>query len=215
MFLVMLYDMMKSITMKRFVLILLLVTITATTLSVSTVLAARAPATPPRGSDFAARLRQRKIEREIKLEDRDKTRIDQTCIAAQGKVRSLYQEATAAINQRNVSYQRVDAKLWVIIGRLRLAEQDTFELEKQRINLANRINDFQTTGNNYTEVLDDIQVVNCKADPEGFKALLDTARIYHKQIVDKSNALHEYVVNDIKKTLTGHVTDLQPKAETE
>lgn len=171
------------------------------------------PATPPAGSTVESRLAQRKAEREIKLDDKDTKRYIERCVGAQGKIRTLYQTVTKTIDDRNKAYQQVDAKLWVTIGRLKLASQDTFELEKQRSNLADKINDFQTTGSNYTQVLDDIQVLNCKADPTGFKALLDTARLYRQQVVDKSAAIHDYIVNDVKKSLAGHTTDLQPKAE--
>ena len=100
-----------------------------------------------------------------------------------------------------------------MIGRLKLANRDTFQLEKQRASFAKQIADFQITTNNFTQVLDDIQVVNCKADPAGFKALVETARIYRGQIVDKSNAIRDFAVNDIKQTLSTHATELQPKTE--
>lgn len=175
--------------------------------------AASPPATPPSGSTFDARVAQRKAERETKLDDKETKRYVEKCVNAQNKIRPLYQAVTKTIDGRNKAYQSVDAKLWVTIGRLKLAGKDTFELEKQRTNLADKMNDFQTTGSNYTQTLDDIQVINCKADPTGFKALLDTARIYRQQVVDKSTAIRDYIVNDIKKTLTIHTSELQPKAE--
>lgn len=174
---------------------------------------AAAPATPPPGSSFETRLKQRKAEQNIKLEDKDKRRIEQTCEAAQSKVRTMYQSATVALNERNKSYYRADAKLWVVIGRLKLADRDTFQLEKQRTGFAKQITDFQTTGNNFTQTLDDIQVIGCKADPAGFKALVETARVYREQVVAKSNAIRDFAVNDIKQTLTDHSTALQPKTE--
>jgi len=172
------------------------------------------PATPPAGSSFEARLAQRKAEQNITLEEKDQKRLEQTCVNVQSKIRTINQSATTVINDRNLSYKRVDAKLWVTIGRLKLATQDTFELEKQRTSFAQQINDFQTTGSNYTQTLDDIQLINCQADPVGFKALLETARFYHKQLISQANAVHAYVANDIKKTLDTHVSDLKPKAET-
>lgn len=177
------------------------------------VYAASVPANPPAGSSYADRLAQRKAERDIKLDDKDAKRLGEQCTGAQGKIRTLYQSVTKTIEDRKKSYHRVDAKLWVTIGRLKLADRDTFELEKQRSNLADKINDFQTTATNYTQTLDDIQLINCKADVVGFKALLETARIYRQQVVDKSSSIHDYTANDIKKTLAGHVSEMQPKTE--
>lgn len=176
--------------------------------------AAVPPADPPAGGSFEQRLAQRKTERAIKLDDKDKKRLAQRCVAAQGTIRTWYQTVSSSVDDHNKAYQRVDAKLWVVIGRLKLAGKDTFKLEKQRSTFAANINDFQTTAANFTQTLDDIQVVNCEADVVGFDALLETARLYYKQVIDKSNSIDNYVVNDIKSTLTGYTTDLQPKAET-
>lgn len=175
--------------------------------------ATAAPADPPAGSSFDQRLAQRKAERAIKLDDKDQKRLTQQCTGAQGTIRTWYQAVSASINDRNQTYHRVDAKLWVIIGRLKLANKDTFKLEKQRSKFAANINDFQATAANFTQTLDDVQVVNCEADIIGFKALLETARLYYQQVVDKSDAIDAYVVNDIKSTLADHTADLQPKAE--
>jgi hypothetical protein len=177
------------------------------------VFAASQPATPPAGSDFEARLKQRKAEREITLNERDEKRIIQVCAKSQTTIRTLYQDAVKAIDARNKAYYKADAKVWVMVGRLKLADQDTFTLEKQRANFAKQITDFQTTGANFTQTLDDMLTINCAADPAGFKALLETARIYQKQVVTKSDAIREYAVNDIKTTLTGHSSALQPKTE--
>jgi hypothetical protein len=203
---------MMKLAMKQIVIVGLLLVVGMVGVSGSAHAAAN-PATPAAGTSFEKRLAQRKAEQKITLEDKDKSRIEQRCESAQSKVRSLYQTTSTALNSRNEAYYRADAKLWVVIGRLKLANRDTFQLEKQRASFAKQIADFQVTTNNFTQVLDDIQVVNCKADPVGFKALVETARIYRKQIVDKSNAIRDFAVNDIKQTLSTHATELQPKTE--
>ena len=196
----------------RFALGLMFLALLAVSTSQS-VLAASVPANPPAGSSYTDRLAQRKAERDIKLDAKDAKRLGEQCTGAQGKIRTVYQGVTKTLEERKKAYHQVDAKLWVTIGRLKLADRDTFELEKQRSNLADKINDFQTTSSNYTQTLDDIQLINCKADVVGFKALLETARIYRQQVLDKSSAIHDYIVNDIKTTLAGHVSDMQPKTE--
>ena len=198
--------------MKRAKLLLVLLVLASASLT-PYAYAVSQPASPPAGSDFDARLKQRKAEREIKLDDKDTKRLQQTCSNAQSKIRDLYQKVTPALDERNKAYYRADAKLWVIIGRLKLAGRDTFELEKQRTNFAKQIADFQTTGNDFKQTLDDLQVINCAGDVVGFKALLETAKIYRTQVVNKSNAIRDYAVNDIKKTLTDHTNALQPKTE--
>jgi hypothetical protein len=198
--------------MKRAVLALLTLVVGLSLLT-PVVFAASQPATPPAGSNFEARLKQRKAEREIVLDERTEKRLVEVCARSQTAIRTLYQDAVKAVDVRNKAYYKADAKIWVMVGRLKLADQDTFELEKQRANFAKQITDFQVTGANFTQTLDDMLTINCAADPTGFKALLETARIYQKQVVAKSDAIRQYAVNDIKTTLTGHSSALQPKTE--
>jgi hypothetical protein len=176
--------------------------------------------TPPKptasGSRFEDRLVQRKAERRIVLDaKRDVPRIQATCTQAQGKLRGIQQSAGSVLENRRKVYQRIDAKLWVIIGRLRLSEKDTFKLEKLRATYSGEISKFQSDSTNYRQVLDDLTIVNCQADPVGFKALLETSRIYHKRLLDQSAVINKYVVNDVKNELAAHVTGLTPNPATE
>lgn len=163
------------------------------------------------GSSFKQRLAHRKAERKIRLAEDDVRRLESKCVDAQNNIRSLQQKASTVLNNRTRVYQRVDAKLWIIIGQLKLAEKDTFNLEKQRSKYAASISKFQSTGNQYRQVLDDLTIINCQADPVGFKALLDTARIYQSQLRNQSETIRSQVVNEIKNTLSQHATDMQPK----
>jgi hypothetical protein len=181
----------------------------------ATLSAQSAPAPTPAGGSFDQRLAQRKAERNVALDERSQKRLENSCAGAQGKIRSLQQQATPALDNRSKAYQRMDAKLWIVIGKLKLAEKDTFNLEKQRSALAKKTTTFQSTSKLYQEVLDDILVVNCKADPIGFKALVDTARLYRTDLRKQTKDISDYVVNEIKATLSSFATELQAKPSTE
>jgi hypothetical protein len=116
------------------------------------------------------------------------------------------------LDKRTQVYGSIDAKLWIVTGQLKLAKQDTFQLEKQRLTLLDKTNNFQTLATNYKQTLDDSLVINCQADPNGFKALVDTARIYHDQLRAQSTDSHDYIVNTIKPGLGDFVIKLQPKS---
>lgn len=181
----------------------------------NTIVQATAPAPPPPGGTFAQRLAQRKKEQAIKLEKRDKDRLESRCVRTQNAIREIQQQAGPILDNRAKVYQRIDAKLWVVIGELKLAEKDTFNLEKQRAQLAAQAKVFQTTGGYYLQTLDDIAVINCQADPTGFKALVETARAYHKQVRTQSAGIRKYVLDTIKPTIASHVAALQTKPATE
>jgi hypothetical protein len=176
---------------------------------------AQAPPGPtPTDSSFDQRLAQRKAERNVALDEKTQRRLVTVCTNAQAKVRALQQKTTPALDNRTKVYQQMDAKLWIMIGKLKLAENDTFSLEKQRAALVQKSNEFQATAKSYQQALDDLLVVNCRADQAGFKALVDTARLYRAQLRQQAKSIHDYVVNDIKATLSGFAADLQAKPST-
>jgi hypothetical protein len=167
------------------------------------------------GNSFEQRLAQRKDERKIRLDERDGQRLESKCVEAQNSIRALQQKTSTVLNNRNSVYQRVDAKLWIITGQLKLAEKDTFNLEKQRSKYVSSISKFQSAGNQYRQVLDDLTIINCQADPAGFKALLESARIYQNQLRNQSENIKSQVVNELKTALSKHATGMQPKPSTE
>jgi hypothetical protein len=192
----------------------LTITLLAISLTTTAALAATSPAPAPAGSSFDQRLVQRKAEQTITLSDNDQKRLITACTTAQSKIR-LHETAIASkITTFGATYQRIDARLWAITGQLKLANQDTFKLEKDRLDLVSKIASFQATASSYQQTLDDATVVNCQADPTGFKALLETNRFYLKQLRSQSSDVYNYVVNTVKPELSGHVSDLQPKTPT-
>lgn len=172
------------------------------------------PAATAPGGSIEQRIAQRKAERNVVITTEDKSRLESSCSSAQTKLRSLQQTTTPVVLERAKANLLIDAKLWVIIGKLKLAEKDTFALEKQRATLAEKVRVFAETERLYQQTLDDAIVLNCKADLVGFKAMLDTARIYRTQVRDQSTDIRNYLVNDIKPSLNAFSAQLQGKQTT-
>lgn len=172
------------------------------------------PAAPAAGITFEQRVAQRKAERKVVVAEADQKRQAVTCTTAQSKIRTLQQQTTPAIANRAKVNQQVDAKLWIMIGKLKVGEKDTFNLEKQRGVLAEKASAAQQTAANYSQALDDLATINCKADFEGFRALLDTARIYRTQLRDQLTDTRNYINNDIKPSLSEFAQELQAKPST-
>ena len=186
----------------------------AVSVTTTTAIAAASPVAAQPGSSFDQRLVQRKAEQNITLSDNDQKRLITTCTNAQTKIR-LHEAAIASkVTTFAATYQRIDARLWAITGQLKLAKQDTFKLEKDRLDLVTKITSSQATAGSYQQAMDDATVVNCQADTIGFKALLETSRFYLKQLRSQSSDIYNYVVNTIKPELSSHVSDLQPKTPT-
>lgn len=171
------------------------------------------PATPAPGSVIAQRLEQRKKERNVQLDERTSKRLIEHCTDAQSNIRISQQRLSKLFIDRSKTYEQIDGKLWVTIGQLKLAQKDTFELEKNRALLAEKTSGAKLTAANYQQTLDDIVVINCKADIVGFKALLDTSRLYLVQLREQSNNIRTHIVDDIKPILTAKAAELQPKTD--
>jgi len=170
------------------------------------------PAASPPGSTFDQRLAQRKNERKIVLEEKDVKRLVSQCSRAQTELRKVQTEVRQLSSRRTETYRTVDGKLWMAVGLLKLGGVDTFKLERQRAAYIQNVEGFQTIIKEYQQAIDDTVVINCGADPIGFKALLDTSRIYQTQLINQSATIRNLLVNEIKPTLSEHTTDLQPKS---
>lgn len=162
-----------------------------------------APKNPPSGGTFEERLVQRKDERKVQLDERQQRRLMQRCTKSQQKVRSLQQSTSRVADERESVYEDINGKLLVTIGRLKLAEVDTFGLEQQHETYIDKVDGFNTIMDFYQQTLDDIAVINCQSDVVGFKALVDTARIYHKDLRARSADIRAYVIDQIKPNLKG------------
>lgn len=167
------------------------------------------PANPPADGTLEQRVQQRKQERAVSVDQKEQSRLSSRCVKAQSELRSIQQKAASIAEDRAKTYHKIDAELWIIIGQLKLAEKETSKLEQKRSQLAQKIAAFRTTGNNYRQALDDTVLINCQADVLGFKAMLDTTRIYHKQWHELTINIKNLITNDVKTVLSAHVKDLQ------
>lgn len=166
-----------------------------------TVFAQTAPKSPPSGGTFEQRLSQRKNERKVQLDDKAQKRLSQRCTRTQMEIRDLQQTTSRVADKRKEVYNQIDGKIWVTIGRLKLAEVDTFALERQHQAYIKKVDGFHAIMEYYQQTLDDIAVINCQSDVVGFKALVDTARIYHKDLRARSSDIRTYVIDEIKPAL--------------
>lgn len=205
---------MLSITIKKYFVGLVLV-IGLTMLLSSMVKAQSAPANAPAGSTLEQRVAQRKQERQTNLDEKAAKRVQDRCVRTQNKIRSTSKTYTDSSDNRNNVYRKIDAKLWITIGSLKLSNQDTFKLEQQRLELAKKVEAFDNSSAQMRQALDDASAINCASDPNGFMALIETTRQYNAQIRESFKDIKNYVVDQIKPTLTDHANNLKLKTNTE
>lgn len=173
------------------------------------------PADAPAGSTAEQRLQQRKKEQNVQLDSKEILRVTGRCINAQNTIRGVQDKLSPVIKNRAAVYKRIDAKLWIVIGQLKLADKDTFKLEQQRAEFTKQVAIFDNLVLQYKQTLDDLVVMNCKADPTGFIAQVRTAREYHTLIRQQSKDINAYIVDTVKAKLLEFAQELQPKPATE
>lgn len=201
-------------SLNKICLIVLVFVFTASSLG-SYVSAASNPANTPPGSSLQQRITQRKAERQLKLDDLTKSRLESQCVYAQGKLRTLTDSYSTSSNNRDGVYRSIDAKLWIIIGSLKLINKDTFKLEQQRQEYLKRVQAFENQSTQFQQAINDILAMNCKADPVGFKALLETARLYNAQIRSSFIGIKSYLIDQVQQTINQQADDLKIKTSTQ
>ncbi len=167
------------------------------------------PSTPPAGSTLVQRVALRKQETKFILSPNDKIRLQQNCQTGQTNLRTIEDSTTTMLSNRQQVYNHIDGKLWYVIGQLKIANVDTFKLEKVHNFYLRYVNDFETTGQNYKQTLNDMILIDCQKDPLGFKSLLATARAYYAQLQTKSQTINNYVSNKVQQTINNFANNLQ------
>ncbi len=171
------------------------------------------PANTPPGSTLQQRITQRKNERQSRLNIDDKQRLQSQCTLAQSKLRTLGDTYSSSSDKRDKVYRNIDATLWIIIGKLKLADKDTYSLEQQRTSYIKRVQAFENQSDQFQQAVKDIVAMNCKADPTGFKALLQTARLYNAQIRSSFIGIKSYLIDTIQPTISKQSDSLKLKTE--
>lgn len=170
------------------------------------------PASPQPSSSLQQRIEQRKTERGIVLDAVEEKRLPSVCTTAQSKLRPIQQTATTAADARIKINDTVDARLWIMIGKVKLAGLDAYDLETVQSELRTKMAASEQTTAEYRQAIDDLTAIDCRADIVGFKALLETARIYHTQLRDQLRGQRDYINDEVKAALNDYATELQGRS---
>ncbi len=195
----------KTLTPNLIIAIVLSVSIM---LLASTVYAA-APGQTAAGATLEQRVAQRKAEFPAPLDEKVAKRYQTSCSQSQSKIRVIQSDTRSLQSERAKVYSLIDAKLYVTIGKLKLANVDTFKLESAQTKYVAEVDAFNSLMTGYQQTLDDVLVINCAADVAAFNALVQTARSFDKALAEQAKLINGTVIDDIKGTLSAYTTELQ------
>ncbi|HSX46953.1 MAG TPA: hypothetical protein VLF87_03130 [Patescibacteria group bacterium] len=161
---------------------------------------------------LADRLAARKAELKTKLTTLEKTKITTKCVAAQGLISSVKGRVKGIETSRGEVYKNMVDRLTDLSGKLKAKNVDTTALDADIATLQGKITTFNTDLATYKQAVTDLSAMDCKSDPDGFKASLDAARSALTKVSQDALAIRSYV-NDTIKPLLKTIRDQLAKTE--
>lgn len=170
----------------------------------------------PAGTDDAkalqARLELHKTELKIKLSAIEKLNIQNKCKAAQGLISSVKGRANGLETSRTEIYKNITSRLADLSAKLKNRQADTTVLDADIAMLQTKIVAFNSDFAAYKQDVADVaDIVDCKTDPDAFKATLMAARTAQEKVSKDAQAVHGYVTDTIKPLLATIRADLEKK----
>lgn len=209
--------------MKRFLRLLLTITVIAPILAISTttLLTAKAAvqqtsnnttssnseaetenSTSNEDKDMSDRIAKRKAEFKEKLTTLQQTRIKNRCKQAQtGGIKSLSGRIKGIETSRNQVYSHLTDRLDKLVDKLKAKGVDTTKLESEIAELKTKIDTFKTDLATYKQEVGDLEGMDCSSDPTAFKASLETGRTGRQKLFQDGMDIRNYIRDTIKPTL--------------
>jgi len=143
----------------------------------------------------------------VQLSAADKAKIAAKCDLAQTAVNDRKTKDTKAAAIRLDTYNELVKRLTFLVDNLSAQGNDASELMNAQSYFVASINSYLTDAQNYKTAMDDLVVMDCKADPVGFKATLEEARKDRAKLIPDVAAIKNNLSN-LQKSLANARQDL-------
>lgn len=157
--------------------------------------------TPAEAEALAERVAKRKAELKTRLTSAQKLRLQNKCKAAQGLVSSVRGRIKGLETSRGQVYGNILDRLTGLSEKLKNKGANTDELNADINTLQEKINTFNADLATYKQAVSDLADMDCKTDPDGFKASLEAARAALQKVKDDGLAIRGYLNDTIKPLL--------------
>ena len=156
-------------------------------------------------TQLEARIKKLKDALKLRLTAAEKTRLLGKCVSAQGKVSSVGAKFKGIETSRTQVHQNILDRLNKAVTKLEEKGVASPELEIEITTLTTKMDTFKTDLATYKQSVADLKDLDCKTDPEGFKAALQTARTNLEKVRSDAKDIHTY----LKETIRPHLTNLK------
>lgn len=158
---------------------------------------------------LAERIAKRKAELKIRLSNTEKLRLQTKCKASQGLISSVKGRIKGIETSRTHVYKNILEHLTSLSEKLKNKGANTDELNADITTLQTKIDTFNTDLAAYKQAVSDLVAIDCKTDPDGFKASLEAARAALQKVNQDALAVRSYINDTIKPLLKTIRTELE------
>jgi len=152
-------------------------------------------------TDLKTRVEKRKTELKTKLTTAQKTRLQSKCKPSQAVLGTVKSRSLTAETKHGEVYGNSATKLTELSTKLKNKGADTTELDAAIVTLQGKITTFNTDLATYKEAINDLLEMDCAADPDGFKASLESARTAREAVRKDAADVRTYLKDTIKPLL--------------
>ena len=161
------------------------------------------------------RLAEKKAKLAEKISAAEQAKLKSRCKSAQGKLTSTSSRIKGVKGSREKVYGNLVERLTKLSAKIKAKGLDTSTLDSQIADLKEMIDTFKANMTEYEQTIADLVAMDCAADPEAFKAALESARDGREALVSEAKAIKDYVNNTIKPTLKDLKKQLETKEASE
>lgn len=152
-------------------------------------------------SDVKARIDERKARLNTKLDAATQKNISGKCVSAQAKLKMVSAKLKETNEKYIPKYEEFIKKSENMESSLSGDGVKSSELLGQIGEAKTKLAAVKTATQSLQASVDDAASVDCKADPTGFKATVDDARIQSKALTEAKHELTKYARTTLKTTL--------------
>jgi hypothetical protein len=147
------------------------------------------------------RIEERKDRLKTRLDSNQFKRLTLRCGGAQGKLNSLIVRFENSDKPYRVKYDNYVQRLEKLQTRLKENDVDTAKLDEQITELKQKVQALKTAVDAFVVDVNDAKTMDCKADPVGFKAALEDAKVSAVALKAARQDLEAYARETIKPTI--------------
>lgn len=146
----------------------------------------------------AARISELKTKYKINLTSEERERIISRCDIVHGSIDKLSTKVVSSTSKRLDTYETVITTLTSLRVGLATRQVDASNLELLIVDYQNSLKDFSIASTSYQTAIDDALAIDCRQDPENFKASIEGIREGRKKSADVANEIDELTQSSLK-----------------